>query len=179
MPSVEYLHECFELREDGRLFWKTRPPHHFPSGYRSAEGNANNWNAAHAGTEAFTTKCHGYSAAVVAGQKLYAHRVIWKMIHGIEPNEIDHIDGNRGNNVPSNLRNVDRAENTKNRALSRRNKSGCHGVTWAAREQKWAVQAPVTAKGLGHYTDLSEAIAVRKAAERAANFHENHGRKSA
>lgn len=183
MPSAEYLRECFELRDGGRLFWRARPARHFQgSSFRSAEGCANNWNSAHAGDEAFTTVCHGYRMGllIVDGQrhKLYAHRVIWKMVHGVEPDEIDHVDGNRSNNDPANLRDVDRAENTKNRRLSRRNKSGCHGVTWAAREQKWAVQAPITAKGLGYYTDLSTAIAVRKAAEHAANFHENHGRKN-
>jgi len=183
MPSAEYLRECFELRDDGRLFWKVRPASHFPgSAFRSPDACANNWNSAHAGEEAFTTDCNGYRMGLllVDGRryKLYAHRVIWKVLHGVEPDEIDHIDGKRSNNRPSNLRNVDRVENTKNRKLSRRNKSGCHGVTWAAREGKWAVQAPITAKGLGYFTDLNAAIAIRKAAERAANFHENHGRKN-
>lgn len=177
MPPAEFLRECFDLREGGRLFWRSRPVHHFP------EGNANNWNSAHAGTEAFTTDCKGYKMGlvVVHGERfaLYAHRVIWKMTHGVEPDEIDHIDGNRANNEPVNLRDVDRSENTKNRALSRRNKSGCHGVTWQKREGKWAVQAPITMKGLGYFHDLNEAISVRKAAERDANFHPNHGRKAA
>lgn len=179
MPSAEYLHECFEIRADGRLFWKARPSRHFQgTSSRSAQGCANNWNSAHAGQEAFTTDCHGYRAAIVGGRKLYAHRAIWKMTAGEEPDEIDHSDGDRSNNRLENLRNVDRLENTKNRRLSRRNKSGCHGVTWAAREGKWAVQAPITAKGLGYYADLNAAIAVRKEAERAANFHPNHGRKA-
>lgn len=182
MPSADFLRECFDLREGGRLFWKVRPNHHFrTTAARSAQSNANNWNAAHAGKEAFTTDCHGYRMGLLLQQgkrfKLYAHRVIWKLLHDVEPDEIDHVDGNRANNAPDNLRNVDRAENAKNRKLSRRNKSGCHGVTWAARERKWAVQAPITARGLGYFDDLTAAIAARKAAERAANFHPNHGRK--
>jgi hypothetical protein len=181
MPPGAFLRECFELRDGGLLFWKTRPASHFrTTSFRSAQSNANNWNSAHAGQAAFTTDCHGYRMGLLltGGQrfKLYAHRVIWKMLNDIEPDEIDHIDGDRQNNRPENIRNVDRAENTKNRSLSRRNKSGCHGVTWAARERKWAVQAPITAKGLGYFSDLEAAIAARKAAERAAKFHINHGR---
>lgn len=44
-----------------------------------------------------------------------AHRVIWKMVYGTEPAEIDHRDGDPSNNRLSNLREATRSQNLANR----------------------------------------------------------------
>ena len=49
----------------------------------------------------------------------------------------DHIDGNRGNNHPSNIRFVTRSQNGMNRKLSSNNVSGKSGVWW--NKNRWEV----------------------------------------
>ena len=49
-----------------------------------------------------------------------------------------------------------------------------HRVAMALTNGKWA--ATISSKRLGVYHTKEEAIAARQAAERAAGFHENHGR---
>ncbi len=43
------------------------------------------------------------------------HRIIWKLIHGVDPDTIDHINGCRHDNRLCNLRNVSRDVNRLNR----------------------------------------------------------------
>jgi hypothetical protein len=58
---------------------------------------------------------HGYIRFGFDGQQYYVHRVIWLMHYGEWPSEfIDHIDGNRANNLISNLRDVTRQQNNAN-----------------------------------------------------------------
>ncbi len=58
----------------------------------------------------------GYWAVQIKGKKLAAHRVLWWLLNGEIPvgQCIDHIDGNRGNNRPENLRLCTRAQNNWN-----------------------------------------------------------------
>jgi hypothetical protein len=61
-----------------------------------------------------------------------AHRVIWKMIHGVDPPErIDHVDVDPFNNRPGNIREASHAENMRNRGRQRNNICGMKGVTFA------------------------------------------------
>jgi hypothetical protein len=48
-----------------------------------------------------------------------AHRLLWALVHGVWPHEIDHKDGNKLNNALSNLRNVPRDVNRQNRVPGR------------------------------------------------------------
>jgi hypothetical protein len=57
----------------------------------------------------------GYIQIVVAGHKLYAHRLAWLYVHGEwPPYQIDHIDGRRDFNAIANLRLATNAENGQN-----------------------------------------------------------------
>lgn len=101
------------------------------------------------------------------------------MCYGEDPHgEIDHIDHDRQNNRLSNLRVVSPRGNSKNRSMRSDNKSGVTGVYWDKKSQKW--WAEITPYGesiyLGHFTDKSDAIAIRKSAEVKHDFHANHGR---
>lgn len=44
-----------------------------------------------------------------------AHRLLWELVYGYVPDEVDHKDGNRTNNTLSNLREVSAAINARNR----------------------------------------------------------------
>lgn len=183
IPSQEYLKECFDYNEQtGALTWKHRPVHHFESGYRSAEGCANNWNSKMAGKPAFTSIAQrgGYFFGTLNNiHGIKAHRVIWKLFYGQNPadKEIDHINGNTRDNSIKNLRLVDRLENAANQAIQKRNKSGFPGVRWWPRSNKWRVTITRDNRRLhiGMFADLQEAIEARKKAQKELGFHANHG----
>lgn len=66
------------------------------------------------------------------------HRVIYCIYHAQDITaelQIDHIDGNRGNNRPTNLRMVTRRENCQNKRIHREGKL-C-GIQWHSRLNKY------------------------------------------
>lgn len=59
---------------------------------------------------------YGYRRVCIEGKSYKAHRLIWFLVTGEDPQMlIDHIDGNPGNNAWSNLRLCTSAENMMNR----------------------------------------------------------------
>lgn len=165
--------------ETGRLFWRDRPVSMFREGEHGAEHTCRWWNNRFAGREAFTVRHpSGYLMGKIDGEMWLAHRVIWKLVYGTEPNEIDHEDGTKSDNKLSNLRDVDRSGNRRNQPLPITNTSGAMGVTWAPKQGKW--HARITVAGcrihLGSFSCFDAAVAARKAAERELGFHANHGR---
>lgn len=80
---------------------------------------------------------------------------------------IDHITHDVNDNRKSKLRRTMNGQNNMNHSLYKNNTSGCSGVTWKEKNQKWEVRISVNKKryNLGLYTDLNEAIKVRKEAE--------------
>lgn len=80
----------------------------------------------------------GYIQLGIDGAYYQAHRVIWKMMTGDWPDEIDHVDANRANNVWKNLRDVDVQTNRENQTRARPNsRSGLLGTAWDAARGKW------------------------------------------
>ncbi len=100
------------------------------------------------------------------------------MFYGTWPDEIDHIDGNAGNNRLGNLRSVSHAENMRNRAKQMNNKSGFTGVSWNNRRSRWEAYIKLSGKkvGLGLYDTRDAAVAARVAAEQCAGFSPRHGK---
>lgn len=97
---------------------------------------------------------------------------------------VDHINQDSCDNRLSNLRDVTQAENQKNQALSKANKSGFAGVierkgtkgsTWKAQINKM-VNGVSTNIYLGSFKTKEKAIAVRKAAEKELGYHPLHGK---
>ena len=136
------------------------------------------FNKRYARREAFTCVSRGYQTGTINGVHYKAARVIWKMVHGFDPEVLDHIDGDKLNNRISNLHNVTQAENTKNRSNYKNNTSGYPGVSWIARLQKWQVTTggAKNRKYHGTYASLEEAISVKKQMEKDYGYHPNHGR---
>lgn len=56
-----------------------------------------------------------YGHLTIDGQGYAAHRVIWKMYHGKDPDTIDHINGKGYDNRIKNLRSVSQLDNSHNR----------------------------------------------------------------
>lgn len=182
LPTPEQLRQLLDYNpETGKLFWKARPVEMFAKrGKQSRETGATAWNNRWAGKEAFTANgTYGYKVGAVNFVNTSAHRVIWALHFGEWPKEqIDHINGVKDDNRIVNLREVNDAENRKNMKLRADNESGVCGVAWSPPSQKWRVQ--IRANGIRHhiglYSDFSEAVAARKAAEAKMGFHVNHGR---
>lgn len=151
----------------GALIWKERP------------GAVRSWNTKYAGKPAFTAKDRkGYYVGAVGGINYRAARVIYKLYHGVEAEQVDHIDGDRSNNRIVNLRAVTHQQNQQNMKKSSRNKSGVVGVSWNKAKNRW--DAKISFNGgsvlIGRFTDFDAAVAARKQYEQKLGYHPNHGR---
>ncbi len=167
LPSVEYLQECFTYDQStGLLVWAHRPLHHFKGTY-----GFNIFEANYAGKQAFTCSDGGYYRGAINGAIYRAHRVIWKLMTGDEPEIIDHVNGNGLDNSWGNLRAANPSGNARNARLRKDSKSGVKGVCWDQSVSKWMSQIRVDTrtKFLGHFDDKQEAYAAYCAA--AATYH--------
>lgn len=142
----------------GQLTWRTGPRKGRRAGYLDS---------------------NGYRKVLVDGRVYAAHRLVWLLHHGVWPDKsLDHINGDRDDNRPENLRLASPLEQMRNRAANSNNTSGVTGVTWSKSSNKW--QATIKVEGrliyLGVFTKLTTAAHARKQAERRYGFHPNHGR---
>lgn len=88
------------------------------------------------GSPAFAClESNGYYRGRFKTQRYLAHRVVFFLTYGYWPEQVDHIDGDRGNNTPSNLRAVSRSENQHNRKA----KGYCYDTT----NKRWKAQIRV------------------------------------
>ena len=89
------------------------------------------------GKVAGSVRSDGKAVVGIHGALHLAHRVIWKMVHGEEPDCVDHINGDCSDNRLENLRNVSQAENNRNVARRSDNTSGVGGVSYQADRRAW------------------------------------------
>jgi len=165
--------------EAGLLFWKARSADMFSgSGWKQARA-CKTWNSRFAGKQAASVCPKGYVRVAINGQSLKAHRVIFAMVNGRWPvGEIDHINGNPTDNRPGNLREVSHLENCRNQKLRSTNTSGTAGISSDARRGGFVVEISDAGakRHIGSFANIRDARLARKAAERALNYHPNHGR---
>ncbi len=174
LPSQEALLALLKYDpETGLLYWRERAAERF-----STKRNWKIWNTRFAGKEALKNGPNGYKAGRIENVYYNAHRVIWKMIYGTDPEFIDHINGSLKDNRLSNLRSVSKTGNAQNMKKRKDNTSGTTGVSWNRLIQKWGAQISVekTIVYLGWFTSKEQAIIVRKSAEKNFGYHPNHGR---
>ena len=133
------------------------------------------------GAPAGCTTYYGYIQVRISGRSYAAHRLAWLYMTGSFPkDEIDHINGDRGDNRWINLRQVSKAENRKNAAIPRRSTSGVIGVNWDKHAGKWLARITVDKHViyLGGFLDMESARVARKLGEEKYGFHPNHGREN-
>ena len=163
--SQERLKECLQYDSDTGVFtWLVNPCRNL-----------------RVGSVAGTVRHDGY-VVIMIDRKLYlAHRLSWLYVHGtLPPDMLDHVNRDPTDNRLSNLRLATRSENAQNQSMRSDNTSGHVGVRWHKRNQKWMAHIGLKQKHihLGSFTDLSEAIAARKAAEiQYHTFQHNQGTK--
>lgn len=162
IPSQAILNDLFDYKPaTGKLFWKIE------KAYRINTGDEAGW---------ITDR--GYRYVQINGHTFAIHRIIWVMVYGVEPDEIDHMNGRKTDNRIENLRSVSRAENTKNLTRPLRNKSGFIGVSWHKPLSKWRVQTSINGKKkhLGYFDDIADAVRCKKKSDIENGYHSNHGR---
>lgn len=161
------LHKFLKLDADtGTLVWRRRSCSRFNSNY--------------AGKTAGTLNKEGYVCLRLLGKLLLAHRVVFAMHEGRWPdNQVDHVNGIKTDNRPSNLRDVTLSENLKNQKMRANNRSGVTGVHWVAHKKKWA--ASISDKGtrvrLGLFKTIDQAATARNQAEKRLGYSDSHGKR--
>lgn len=157
--SVEQLGDFFECDSAaGLLRWKPRPEHNY---------RVKIWNGRFAGEIAGRPNAKGYIqlSIIIGGIKWHTmvHRVIWAIVReqwASVSEELDHRDGDVGNNRLGNLRLCTPSDNSKNKGLYSNNKSGFKGVCWVDRYLKWGVQIQVDGHSkFGGYFDSAASAA--------------------
>ena len=104
-----------------------------------------NYSYLKAGDIAGYSERDGYSRVTFKGKHYPVHRIVWLLCNGTHPkNQIDHINGNRGDNHIENLREADQMQNTWNRTVTL-GKSGYLGVRKASKGNKY--EANMTVNG--------------------------------
>ena len=89
------------------------------------------------GNPSGTLNKRGYYQTYVRGKIYLNHRLIFFMVHGFEPEIVDHIDNNPLNNHPDNLRAATKQENQCNCDKRSNNTSGYKGVSFDKRRGTW------------------------------------------
>ncbi|GLQ96478.1 HNH endonuclease [Dyella mobilis] len=127
--GIEFLVECFDFDESsGALRWKYRPRHHFKNdrGHRC-------FNTKFAGRLTGSLRPDGYLDVFVSGKPFLAHRIAFAMTNGYWPKTIDHANGIKPDNRPTNLRACSMVDNMANQGARRHLK----GAYWHVRTGKW------------------------------------------
>lgn len=167
MLTQELAKEILDYDSDtGHLCWKPRASEMFAT--RRAFSI---WNVRYAGKVAGHKDVHGYIVVGINSILHKAHRIIYLMVHGISPEEIDHIDGNGCNNKISNLRSANRMQNMANYSRPKTNTSGYKGVSWNKKNRKWVAYSrhENKQKYLGSFNCRIEAA--KKYNEAAIKYH--------
>jgi len=152
LPSQEELHRLFEYRK-GNLYWKIEKTRRVKIGDKAGYADSN-----------------GYLCLSINSVRYRMHRIIWAYHYGaiLGNLQIDHIDGNKLNNIIENLRLATHSQNNSNNKRARRDsKSNILGVYWHKAANKWTSQINSNKKKihLGLFANQEDAIAARKAAE--------------
>jgi hypothetical protein len=162
MVNASELHEILTYEpETGRLTWKVR------------KDVLLRWNVRYAGREAFTAIANGYRKGSIHNVSYQAHRVLWAMHHGEWPlGQVDHVNGDRGDNRISNLRQADGFQNSQNAKVRCDNTSGYPGVSFFKDRNQWTARICVNGKKihLGYFSTAEMATKARKEAEKVHGF---------
>ena len=150
-PSKRELNLLFNYnRTTGKLYWRKRRR-------RSRATLA----------PAGSTRCDGYRKVTICGVEYLEHRVIWKLVYGKEPSDLDHINRNKADNRLDNLRETNsRFKNTWNLGLRKNNSSGIPGVSYHKHTKKYIARigAGYGTQNLGAYDcPLLAGLAYKKA----------------
>lgn len=146
LPALERLQELFVLDEQGQLRWQqTRN------------------NFVKQGDVVGTQTRSGHWQTHVDGRPYMVHRIVWALCNQSDPGalQIDHINGNRADNRPCNLRLATHQQNAINRKGCVSSNTGLTGVYFHSRCPNHPYSAKVGNTHLGFFKTPEEAAAAR------------------
>lgn len=124
-----------------------------------------------------------YVIVCISCKNYYLHRIVYQLQHQCELNSeqiIDHIDGDKMNNLIANLRIATKSENQHNRNASITSKSGIKGVHFCSKAKKYVATIKLNKIRyyLGSYDNIEHASAAHANASYIlhggfANTHSN------
>lgn len=164
LPPIGIINQLLDYCSDtGEFRWRVRRNGMAPKGALAGSSSSD-----------------GYMRIQVNGRNYLSHRLAFYMAYGEDPGclEVDHVDGDKGNNAIANLRLATRHQNTQNSRVQKNNRSGAKGVCWHRASGKYAAQVDAYGKRiyLGLFDTADEAAEVVRAAR--SNLHgmfSNHG----
>ncbi|WP_343724915.1 HNH endonuclease [Herbaspirillum huttiense] len=128
------------------------------------------WNRHPAGDPAGCLTSKGYRLINFHGRNIFGHQIAWAIAQGEWPTAtLDHVNGRRDDNRPSNLRLATIGDNNRNQhGLSVMNKSGIRGVSWDRVRNKWTAHISINGRGknLGRFESKDAAESAYKIARR-------------
>lgn len=172
LPSRGRLNEAFRYCDaTGRLYWRARRWEDFDCGKRDPRVVCKIWNAKYAGREALNSvNGKGYRHGQFDRKTRLAHRVIWKLVIGTEPNIIDHINGDTLDNRICNLRSVTHAVNSRNSRQPENSKNLYAGISKCHNRWRAQIGRDGARTHLGMFATFAEALAARQAAESSLGY---------
>ena len=142
LPPIERLREVFTADDEGRLYWR------------------DNAHRAVAGKEIKTKNSCGYLQVRFQRKNYQVHRIVWALIHGTDPSKfmIDHINGDKTDNHPLNMRLCNGGQNQLNSKIPLSNTSGVKGVYLDPRPLARPWRSQYRGKKLGYFATKEEAV---------------------
>lgn len=157
MITQAYLKEVLSYDPETGLFtWRVKPGRSIPVG----------------AVAGWVDPSVGYRRIGLLDTVYHAHRLAWLYVTGEWPEwEIDHINGDRGDNRIANLREATSSKNKMNMRRRKDNKTGFKGVTWWSQRGcfRAIIQANGKQKHLGCFKTAEEAHATY--CEAASRLH--------
>lgn len=152
LPNLAYLNTILDYNPDtGELRWKVKRA------------------SANIGDVAGYLSNNAYKKITINNIEYNYHRICYYMGTNINPNDklVDHIDGNKTNNILSNLRIATHSQNSSNCKKYITNTTGHKGIQWRKNRNKWLVMLTINYKRItvGHFNTIEEAQKARYDAE--------------
>ena len=114
----------------------------------------------------------------IKGKCYYRSRLAWLYVHGLFPEQVDHINGCSTDDRIENLAGCTVGQNARNQKLHKTNKTGICGVHYEKKAGKYRARIGVNGyqEDLGLFKDFFEACCARKSAENIYGYSKNHGK---
>ena len=109
----------------------------------------------------------GYHQVCFGGIQMFLHAIVFALVNGyVSTKNIDHINNNKSDNHPNNLRECTCTENNWNQSIRKSNTSGIKNVRWHGQRNKWVVslRTKYGRMSFGLYSDLELAALVAESA---------------
>ncbi|QIW87240.1 HNH endonuclease [Agrobacterium phage OLIVR2] len=138
------------------------------------------WNNRYANQRAFTAQDKkGYHVGAINDVQYRANRIIFKMLYGYDPIQVDHDNGVTNDDRVVNLIEVTHTGNQRNMKLSKANKSGVVGVSWNTEKDMWEATIGIKGKRVVIVRSPNKQVCIdaRRQAEIDEGYHPSHGKR--